>query len=332
MHYKMHLIIVYPYLMSTYCVCDITALEIIRSSGRLIPGLLDAPRTSLLSSCAIPPRIILEEDMTRAGAVTKPYHLLVGSENNCHRRDDIICHRRTTPLPRRSLIRVTMDFRITSPEYTFLQLAASGKYDEIDLALIGLELCGTYLLDSSWDGFTNTEVSATAKAKIAHFLEHEKGHTGVALARRAADLILDASHSPMESVLAAFVTFPRRLGGLGLGPASLNHVVTTENGTRKIDLSLYQEKIGLEYKGKRYHAIEQSGRDDRRQNAITASGYTIFNVWYEDLVQDHLFQALASQISSAMSKRLRIRGRSFETRQRLLRMRLLPAFKSYDSQ
>ena len=49
--------------MSTCCVCDKSALELFRSSGRLLPELLDAPRTSDLAPCAIPPRIMLEDEM-----------------------------------------------------------------------------------------------------------------------------------------------------------------------------------------------------------------------------------------------------------------------------
>lgn len=315
--------------MSTCCVCDKSALELLRSSGRLLPELLDAPRTSDLAPCAIPPRIMLEDEMTRAGVATKPYHLLVASSNKRHHRDDVVCHRRETPLSRRTLIKASKDLYVTSPEYTFLQLAKSGEYDEVDLALIGFELCGTYVLDGSWDGFTNLERPITSTAKIKRFLEHERGRKGAALAAQAIDLVLDASNSPMESVLAALFTFPRRLGGLGLGPAALNHPLVCGDDERYIDLALYLEKIGLEYKGKKYHSIEQSGRDDRRQNMITASGYTIFNVWYEDLVEEHLFNNLVSHVTAALSTRYRNRDKGFAARQRLLRVRLLPAFRAF---
>ena len=58
------------------------------------------------------------------------------------------------------------------------------------------------------------------------------------------------------------LTWPRRLGGYALGPVSLNHRVSTADGDRYVDVAFPGHKVGLEYKGRKFHTIEQVERDD----------------------------------------------------------------------
>ena len=73
------------------------------------------------------------------------------------------------------------------------------------------------------------------------------------------------------------------------------------------------------------------GRDARRQNKIVGSGFTILNVWYEDLIDEHLFQQLITDLFRALGIRKRIRVTGYHTLQKLLRMQLMPAIKAYGS-
>ena len=58
---------------------------------------------------------------------------------------------------------------------------------------------------------------------------------------------------------------------------------------------------------------------------------TIINVWYEDLVQEHLFNQLVVDVSHAMGLRLRIRSKSFDARQRILRLKLLQTVRGIEA-
>ena len=49
------------------CACGASALELYRSSKRLIPTLLDKPRTGKVAGLMVPPRQFLEDDMTARG-------------------------------------------------------------------------------------------------------------------------------------------------------------------------------------------------------------------------------------------------------------------------
>ena len=279
---------------------------------------------------------MLHDEMERLGVISLPVNILVGSKSGERRRDDIACHRCSKTLPRRSLICVTDDVLVTSPALTFLQLAAFSRQGPTsmgveDLAMIGFELCGTYLLDESWDGLTNTDRPLTSVGRISDVIEYMKGSPGATLAREALELVHDGSNSPMESVLCALLTWPRCLGGYAMGPASLNHHVATADGDRYVDVAFPSHRVGLEYKGRRFHSIEQVGRDDRRQNKLVGSGWTILNVWYEDIVEERLYDQLVDDIARAMGVRLRIRSGGFDARRNVLRMRLIPAFRRYAS-
>lgn len=314
----------------TICVCDITALEIYRSSGRLLPDVLSAPRTSKLDSCTIPNLSELNDLLPRLGAITTPYHLAISDSSISRCKQGSKRRVISIPLPRQSIIKLKPDIFITSPELTFCMLATLDTIDVIQLALIGFELCGTYTLDTfkeSWKGFTNTDSATTSTQKIYRMLDALGSYPGAKKAREALGLVSNNSNSPMETVQAVLLGFPRSLGGLGFGPYELNYKLSTPTGERYIDFALPHYQVGFEYKGRNFHTPEQTGRDDRRQNKIAGSGYTIFNVWYEDLAQKHLFDDLVHDASRAMGVRIRIRSKKFEQAQKILRMKTLPALK-----
>ena len=265
--------------------------------------------------------------MTRAGVKAKPYHVLVDRPEAWRQRDDLVCHKLTGSGSGASFIQVSPDLFVVSPELMFMELAASGEFDLLDLVEIGYELCGTYVLDSSWDGYTTTDRPITSVRALTRAAKAWSPRHGARLALDALRHIHDGSHSPMESDVAVLLSYERRRGGLGLGPMVLNPRVDTPEGPRYVDILFPEAKVGVEYKGKRYHSVEQSARDDRRQNALVGMGYAIINVWYEDIVEDHLYEQLVQSIFRALGRRYRVRSDAFAARQRLLRMRLLPRFR-----
>ena len=308
------------------CIGGTTAWEVYRASGRLLPQALDRPRTSRVGTCQLPGPQILADDMRRFGARSMPFHIMVEGRAQGSRRADVRLHACAVPLSRRALIRLKSPYAIVSPELLFIQLAAMSGFDEVDVALAGCEMCGTYVLDEdehAWDGLVNTDAPMTSVEKIGRMIDASQGRHGITRARRALELVRDRSNSPMETVLLALFCFPRRLGGLGLGPVKMNRHVVTATGDRWVDLLFVNHMVGMEYKGVRAHSIERTARDDRRQNKLVGSGIKIINVWYEDLVDGHLFGQLVQDVAHAMKVRLRIRSEDFAGRQRVLRHRLM---------
>lgn len=201
--------------------------------------------------------------------------------------------------------------------------------EHFDIISLGYELCGTYVLDDSWDGLTCTEKPLTSTEKIGRLTDSIHRVTGIKRARNLLKYVNGLSNSPMETVLAMLVSLPTTMGGLGLGPISMNHPVATPVGRRRVDIGFTRQRVGLEYQGKEFHSIEAAGRDARRQNKIVGSGFTILNVWYEDLVDEHLFQQFTDDLFRALGSRKRIRTSGFHTLQKILRMQLMPTVTRY---
>ena len=316
------------------CICGPSALEVLRASGRLAPELLERPRTSKVCDFDIPPLPLLADDLERFGAKTRPFHVLVpDGVHHSHTRKDV-CRHVKSKVPAKSLVQLGRGVYVTSPELTFCDLATQPEFDEIELAQVCYELCGTYVLDpdaDSWTGYTELPTPLTSREAIARVLGRLGPVRGTVVARRAVAAALDRSNSPMETVLASLMTMPRRLGGLGLSGASMNHPIQTSVGPRRVDVAFPELKVGFEYKGTRPHSIEATGRDDRRQNKLAGSGVAILNVWYEDLVDGHLFRQFVADATKAMGIRLRISSVAFEGRQRMLRMQLIPRFRRWAS-
>lgn len=276
---------------------------------------------------------MLEDDLQRYGIATRPCHLLC-THKTSRSGHDVVRHTHRLPLPGRSLIVLDRGTLVVSPELLFLELAASAELDDTEIIQIGFELCGTYLLDASelsWNGFTNTAEPLTCTKKIMNFLDRCRGRRGVNRARALARCIADGANSPMETITAMLVSLPKRLGGWNLGAIAMNHPINTTQGVRWVDIMFIGRRVGLEYKGRRAHAIERTARDDRRQNHVQSTGTTIINIWYEDLADDHLFAMLMCDIAHALGIRPRQRSESFIARQRLLRAQLLPALQRFGS-
>lgn len=313
------------------CACGASALELYRSSKRLIPTLLDKPRTGKVAGLMVPPRQFLEDDMTARGVTKQPYHVLVDGNHGYNPRRDIHAVACYHPLPPRSLIKIDKGFWVTSPELTFIQICADEDLSDFDIICLGYELCGTYVLDDSWDGLTCIDEPLTSTEKIGRLINSIHRVPGIKRARNLIKHVHDLSNSPMETILAMLVSLPTTKGGLGLGPISLNHPVATPVGQRRVDIGFPRQRVGLEYQGKEFHSIEAAERDARRQNKIVGSGFTILNVWYEDLIDEHLFQQLVTDLFRALGTRKRIRVTGYHTLQKLLRMQLMPAIKAYGS-
>lgn len=317
------------------CVCNNSALELYRASSRLLPELMSSARTSKLESGRLLSERLLAEDMRRVGVTEKPFHVLLGNTSCGRGRDDIVRHPCSDGLPPRSIIRASRDVWTVSPEYLMCQYAAraaapSDPFDLVDLILVGYELCGTYLLDASIDdGFVTTEEPLTSRSKIERFCGRRGRFVGVRMVRRALRQISDMSNSPRESIVSMLLTMSLGLGGLGLRGSVMNYEVETDQGVKRVDIAWPKLGVGVEYQGRKYHAVEQAQREDRRRNTLAGSGMTIITVWNEDLRDPVLFERFVGDVTNALGVRVRVRSEAHRAQQRLLRARLLNEIKPY---
>lgn len=310
------------------CLCCESALELYRSSGRLLPDVLARPRTAKLEECRVHPVGDIEDELLRLGVRARPVHLLVGDAAHSWPAEGIGRHVHAGPLPGRSLVKIRKGVLATGPELLFCDLASPRSLDVIEAARIGFELCGTYLLDESWDGLCQTDAPMTSVRSIARFIESRGPFPGVRDVRAALKLVQERSNSPRETVAIMLLTLPRRLGGMGFPLGEANCRMATSLGERFVDYGWRKLGVGIEYQGKEFHSIEQVEREDRRRNAIAACGVTVFNVWNDDLVQEQLFEQLVVALARAMGLRLRPYDEVFLARRSVLRAMLLPTVRA----
>lgn len=309
------------------CLSHQSALEYLRASDERDPHLLSASRTGKIDDATISNA---EEALAEASLqffLERPVHLLVADDKNTSGTSGVVRHVNASPLPRRAIIQAASNLLVAAPEFVFLQMAS--QLPEIDAILLGFELCGSYVPDAHDIRGFRTRDPLTSTRRIGTFLHGCSGQRGVRMARKALAHVIDESASPMETAMAAMLTFPTRLGGMGFERPELNKKIVAEASVRKIDLLWPKLKFGLEYNGRLYHAGEQAHeRDERRKNAILASGIELMVVYYRDIAQPFYFDQLVSRICKVTHQRRRVRVRDFKLRQSLLRARVLPASQS----
>lgn len=317
--------------LMTICISHTTALAFYRSCGRLLPQMGDLPRTGALRKCAVVPYPHVQDELRMLGASVRPCHILVASASRRHAAPGFTLHVCSVKLPGKALIKASKSVWVVSPELLVCQLAAMADWSDEEIIEIAYELCGTYVLDASWDGLTNTDSPLTSKDKIGRFIESASPMRGVKRARKLIGMVHDRSNSPMETALAMILTLPAGYGGLGYKGLVMNYPVQTSAGRRFVDLAFPEMGVGLEYKGRAYHSLEAVGRDDRRQNAIVGQGMTVLNVWYEDIAQPHLRKRLFDDLARVAHRRCWPRSRGIMAANDLLVSSLLAGAPNWAS-
>ena len=313
----------------TICISHTTALAFYRSCGRLLPQVRSLSRTGALRHCSVVPFCHVQDELAKLGVSGQPCHVLVAAAADKHTVQGFTVHVCSTKLPRNALIKISKSVWVVSSELLVCQLAAMGDWSDEELIRVVYELCGTYVIDASWDGLTNTDSPLSSTRKIGRFIESASPMHGVKRARKLLGFVHDRSNSPMETVLAMILTLPASHGGLGYKGLVMNYPLRTSAGRRFVDLAFPAIGVGLEYKGRAYHSVEAAGRDDRRQNAIVGQGMTVLNVWYEDVAAPHLRQRLFEDLARIAHRRCWPRSRGIASANRLLVDGLLAGTPNY---
>lgn len=158
-----------------------------------------------------------------------------------------------------------------------------------EVLLLMLEFCGTYLISpGSEAGFVNIE---SPLLSVENFREvfGEKGRVpryGKTRRDTALGLLAAGSNSPAESAIYTMLSLPTTLGGYEVPGIELNQPVTLSTdaqemlGCEKIrpDFLLPGAMTAGEYKSRAFHPEGTWTNDDRRIDALEASGYHTFTL------------------------------------------------------
>ena len=220
-------------------------------------------------------------------------HALVPRDKPHRRKPHFWPHVWSAPVPPNSLRAIAPGVLVSSPEFTFFQLAR--ELDPIDAALVGSCLCSRYRLVPRPG--TDTTVIRECKpvtnvASIADFISGIHCAPGLSRARKVLDLVCENARSPMEIEMHALASWPKAVGGYGIEGLVLNRRINLQAEDSKIsdrpnrqyvEVDLYHpiHHAGLEYDGAEHESTRRE--DGLRQNMLTSMREHVLHVWSDTM-------------------------------------------------
>ncbi|MBO9705910.1 MAG: hypothetical protein J7474_10430 [Arthrobacter sp.] len=152
--------------------------------------------------------------------------------------------------------------RITTPERTWLDLAAMLTVDELVVA-------GDHLVRVPYPDFDGRTAPLCTVADLQRMIDRHKGKRGLRKAKLALQLVRVGSDSPQETLLRLAI------GRAGLPEPELNVPVDDGRSGRPVrpDLSYRQYRIAVEYEGDGHGEESQIVRDIARSERYRELGW-----------------------------------------------------------
>jgi len=235
------------------------------------------------------------------------YHVLVPKDVLHTRVDGYERHQWNLRVPDNSFCKVARNVYVSTPEFSFLQLA--GLLSQPQLIMVGYWLCAKYRTRA--DGVTIPVEPVTSVAKLRSYLDDADGCYGARKARRALSWVVNDARSPTEVGTSMLAALPTRLGGYGYGNPCINFRIdatdfgpaTLDRKDRKyfeIDLYWPKKRVGVEYDGAVHLLGEQIRKDKRRLNCLTAHGERILTVMYDQIIDDEIRTITMNQLGKLL--------------------------------
>ena len=241
-----------------------------------------------------------------------PLDLLFYRGDTRSERRDVKAHCTARPLPPGTLIRLSGNVVIASPELVFAQIAESRSFERLIMA--GCELCSRYRLFSD-DGTPLALPEERAQLTSSEALRatlSAMGYRRQAKATSAARHIFDDARSPMEAKVALLLSLPPRLGGFGLPRPVLNPDFFLGPQARNLypcspcHPDLYWEAVHLdvEYDGSDTHTAEAHAKDVARAAALKLEGLEVFTLAKAQVYDRWAFDAVAGIVARCLRRPL----------------------------
>lgn len=210
----------------------------------------------------------------------------------------------SAPLTAGSFLTCGSGVYLSSPEFTFLQMAT--RLDDVSLVMLGMELCGTYRLRSC--GAVIDLPQVTTVERLRSYLSRMTGAPGARKAREALGYVANGSTRPADTAFCLMFCLPTRMGGYALPLPRL--------GTRGSRESLHAEESRLAWP--RMVVSISEGDDARGVLERSPTGFTC-----SSMASDEVIREMARQLGLDMGIRIRAECRSFVAARRLLRSRVM---------
>ena len=286
-------------------VCDISALARWgepRLAERL-GGPCDLPQGSSWSLRSARELAGLDLRAARVEAtVERPLHVLVSSEDGRARSPRLKCHIWSTPLPEGAFYQLTDEVLLASPDLCLQQMAP--RSSDARIARLAMEICGRYSRSPrAAHGFHKRPPLMTADELQTTFAERT-GY-GAKRVRRALRWVVEASRSPMETVVVLLFVLPVEMGGCGMPKPQLNVRIEIPPALQAalgrpyvvVDLCWSEWGIILEYDSYEFHSLRSAvDSDNTRNEGLRDLGWMVRSVSSGMLTSETMLDELTSKV------------------------------------
>lgn len=223
--------------------------------------------------------------IAEGNCLSLPLHIMLPKKSQRRNWSNCVCHDAPSALPANSIIKISKNLFVISPELCFI--IAARKLSLTQLAMLGYELCAKYRIVSTDPYEQKSIIPITTTGKLYSFIQNTSFIRGSSLARQAINYVLDNSNSPMESRLALLGRLPVCLGGYALKIPKLNHIVKLNSiaanylgrDTCECDLVWPDLFLVVEYDSISFHIDRnQFQYDKKRTTALQMSGFRVLNI------------------------------------------------------
>lgn len=261
-----------------------------------------------LEACASSSRELCDFNTNHPLFGGEPVCLLSKDEANRRHTSRIKVRRCSFSLPPKSFYQLRDGLYITSPELTFVRMAAFAS--ETTLTKIGTNLCARYYIHDHDKELPTRPRFLTSIESIEAYIDSVEGMQGTRKARRALKRMFENSASPEETKTAIQFCNPVRCGSFALPFKELNYdfkigrrLLISEQTEYSLDLANPVLKEAIEYDGKDSH--KDPGKDKRRRNALAALGWRVYPIDRSVLYNPDETVRFAHQMAKIVGIRIR---------------------------
>lgn len=208
-------------------------------------------------------------------------------------------------LPPAAFVSLGNSIYLSRPEFVLLQV--SPYLEEVELCLLGYEMCGFYSPDRPNSlGSVRCMPLTTVKGLRRFVSSISPGVRGASRMRKALRLVLDHAGSVGETATVALLCTPRSRGGYGIPLPQLNPTVAVPLKRRELlgynpfacDIFWPSARFAVEYDGRAYHeGAENVVRDYARLNRLSASNVRVETLTSKELFDVSLFDKFARRVA-----------------------------------
>lgn len=257
---------------------------------------------------------VLDQSVLRAARIEatpeRPLHVLVPSAGRRLRRQEVISHVWSTPLPEEALYRLTPEVLLASPQFCLQGISA--RESKVKAVVTAMEICGGYgRTPRAKDGF----IMRPPLVGLTDLREHfDNNHSyGAKQARGALCHAIEGSRSPMETVVILLFTLPVEMGGCGLPAPEVNVRIEIPADLRValgkpyvvVDLCWRDARIILEYDSYLWHTTTLAiDSDSTRNEGLRDQGWMVRSVTAGMLANDRMRRHLVSKVMERFGRKL----------------------------